>query len=230
MVSTSGSSGTLDLPPGDIASPGLAFERDALRRSPAGCRRRRYVGTQAGDAEYAPSRSAQPAVGIAVGAGVKDDHVFAQLLGCGKIDSYAFLGIFRIATGREDCCHRGALRIEQRLPGGWAPTTHADVSEMLRETAPQRRKQHLRLGVSKARVEFEYAWRSIGEDHQAGVEHAFVGGALRSDLSQHRLKDVGAHAGQQLLTRDADGAICAHPTRIRTRVALTESLVVLRGR
>ena len=101
---------------------------------------------------------------------------------------------------------------------------------MFRETAPECRKQHLSLGIPKARVEFEHAWRSIGEDHQAGVEHAFVRGALRSDLPQHRLKDIGAHAGQQLLTRDADRAICAHPTRVRTGIALTESLVVLRGR
>src|SRR5438874_6848144 len=107
MVSTSGSSGTLDLPPGDIASPGLALERDALRRSPAGCGRGRYVGTQAGDAEDAASRSAQPPVGVAVGAGVKDDHVFAQLLGRGKIDSHSLFGVLRIATGCEDRRHRG---------------------------------------------------------------------------------------------------------------------------
>src|SRR5207237_3158876 len=141
-----------------------------------------------------------PPVGVPVGAAVKDDHVFAQLLGCGKIDSHPLLGVLRIATGCEDRRHRGSFGIEQRLPSRWAPTTHADVSEMLRESARECRKQHLSLGIPKARVEFEHAWRSIGEDHQAGVEHAIVRGALRSDLPQYRLKDIRAPVGQYLST------------------------------
>src|SRR6266566_8249040 len=165
MVSTSGSSGTLDLPPGDVAPPGLAFELDALRRGPAGCGGSRHVGAQPGHAEYPASGGSQPAVGITVRAGVKDDHVFAQLSGRRKIDGYAFLRILRIAAGREHRRHRGAFGFEKRLPSRRAPATHADVSEMLGETARERGEKHLSLGVSKARVEFEHTRRSIRKYH-----------------------------------------------------------------
>src|SRR6266852_5443810 len=149
MVSTSGSSGTLDLPPRDVAAPGLAFKLDALRRGPAGCGGSGHVGAQPGHTEYAASGGPQPAVGIAVGAGMKDDHVFAQLIARRKIDRYAFLGVLRIAAGREHRRHRGAFGFEQRLPGGRAPTTHPNVSEVLGKTARERGEKHLSLGSPK---------------------------------------------------------------------------------
>ena len=101
---------------------------------------------------------------------------------------------------------------------------------MLGETARERGEKHLSLGVSKARVEFEHTRRSIRKYHQARVQHAFVGGALRRNFAEHRLKDVGADSRQQLVAGDADWAICPHPTGVRTGVAFAEPFVILRGR
>src|SRR6185503_20302900 len=65
IVSTSGSSGTLDLAPGDVAPPGLALERDALRSGAAGLCRERDARPEPGHGKDAPSRRAQPPVRIA---------------------------------------------------------------------------------------------------------------------------------------------------------------------
>src|SRR5438067_105879 len=62
IVSTSGSSGTLDLPPPDVAPPRLPLERDALARRGAPLRRLRHRVTDARHGEHAPAAHAQRAV------------------------------------------------------------------------------------------------------------------------------------------------------------------------
>src|SRR2546426_6171867 len=79
IVSTSGSSGTLDLAPGDIAPPGLAFERNPLGAGTTGLRGDRHRRAETGDAQDAPPIGAQPPLIVAECAGVKDDHILAQL-------------------------------------------------------------------------------------------------------------------------------------------------------
>src|SRR6058998_3178964 len=65
IVSTSGSSGTLDLPPGDVAPPGLAFERNPLGCGATGLRGERHACPQAGDAQDATAIGAQSPLVIA---------------------------------------------------------------------------------------------------------------------------------------------------------------------
>src|SRR6266849_5890240 len=81
IVSTSGSSGTLDLTPGDVASPGLALERNTLGAGPTGLRGEGHRRAETGDAQNAPPIRAQPPLIVAQRAGVKDDHILAQLVG-----------------------------------------------------------------------------------------------------------------------------------------------------
>src|SRR5687768_18557369 len=78
IVSTSGSSGTLDFAPGDVAPPRLAVERDPFRGRGAGPRGGRHVAAQSGDAEDTSARRAQRAVRVAGGAGMEDDHIVAD--------------------------------------------------------------------------------------------------------------------------------------------------------
>src|SRR5438552_2645209 len=82
IVSTSGSSGTLDLAPGDVAPPGLAFERNPLGAGTTGLRGDRHRRAETGDAQDSPPIGAQPPPIVAECAGVKDDHTLARLFDC----------------------------------------------------------------------------------------------------------------------------------------------------
>src|SRR5689334_15209433 len=86
IVSTSGSSGTLDLAPGDVAPPGLALEGDALGRHTACLSGDRHGGSEPGHTQYAAARGTQFPLVVPVGAGVKNDHVVAEVLGVRKPD------------------------------------------------------------------------------------------------------------------------------------------------
>src|SRR4029077_9758924 len=98
IVSTSGSSGTLDLTPGDVASPGLAFERNPLGAAATGLRGERHRSAETGDAQDAPPIGAQPPLIVAECAGVKDDHTLAQFFGIREPDGDALLRFLGIAA------------------------------------------------------------------------------------------------------------------------------------
>src|SRR2546427_3209136 len=74
IVSTSGSSGTLDLAPGDIAPPGFALEGNPLRSRAARSRGQRDVRAQTRDVQDAPAAGAQPPLRVPERAGVKYDR------------------------------------------------------------------------------------------------------------------------------------------------------------
>src|SRR2546425_6650403 len=99
IVSTSGSSGTLDLPPRDIAPPGLAFERNPLGGGTTGPRGEHHRGAETRDAQDAPPIGAQPPLIVTEGAGVKDDHVLAQLRCVREPYGDALFRIVGIAAG-----------------------------------------------------------------------------------------------------------------------------------
>src|SRR5690349_9230287 len=73
IVSTSGSSGTLDLAPGDVAPPGLALERNPLGAAAARLRRARHGVAKTGHTQHAAARGPQSALVVAVGPGVKNN-------------------------------------------------------------------------------------------------------------------------------------------------------------
>src|SRR5213592_5311516 len=98
MVSTSGSSGTLDFSPGDVTSPGLAFKGDLFGRLPAGPRGERDRSSESRDTEDTAAGGAQAAIGIAECTRMEDDHVFIELTRCGEADRDAFLRVLGIAA------------------------------------------------------------------------------------------------------------------------------------
>src|SRR5437762_3274013 len=116
IVSTSGSSGTpspvllpADLPPGDVAPPGLALEGNALGPATARLRGDRHRGSEPGHTQHPAAGGTQSPLVVAVGAGVKHDHVVAQLLGVRKPDRDAFFRIVGIAARCQDRGDRGPL-------------------------------------------------------------------------------------------------------------------------
>src|SRR6266545_8391392 len=111
MVSTSGSSGTLDFPPGDVTPPRLPLEGNTFGGSAAGPRRERNSWAEAGDVEHPATRGPQFAALIAGRAGVKDDDIVAELVRLRKIDGDPFLRAVRIAARGEHRGDRGALGV-----------------------------------------------------------------------------------------------------------------------
>src|SRR5213593_3602843 len=89
IVSTSGSSGTLDLAPGDVTPPSLALEGDALGCATARLRRERDSGTKTRHTQHAATGRAQSSFVIAIGARVKDDHIVSEVRRVEKPDRRA---------------------------------------------------------------------------------------------------------------------------------------------
>src|SRR5512134_2740481 len=98
MVSTSGSSGTGQLPPRDVTTPGLAGETDALARRAARSGGGGDGGPERGDGEHAPAFHPKSAPVVTGGARVKHQDPLAQVVG--EDDLGAGLGGVRIAARR----------------------------------------------------------------------------------------------------------------------------------
>src|SRR5947207_13382265 len=101
IVSTSGSSGTLGLPPGDIAAPGLALERNPLGGAATRASRVGYGRPEARHAEHASPGRAQPALVVAVRAGVKDDHILPEFCRVRESHRDAFLWVLGLTPPRQ---------------------------------------------------------------------------------------------------------------------------------
>ena len=82
----------------------------------------------------------------------------------------------------------------------------------------------------KTGVEFEDVRGAVGQNHEPGIQDAFVRSALRRDFAQHRLEDIDAHSREQSLAGDANRTIRAHAARIGSRVTFAEAFVILRRR
>src|SRR5690242_20640236 len=81
MVSTSGSSGTGDLPPGDISAPMHPGERHQPRSRPARFGGPRDVRADPRDVQDPAARHLERAVLVLRRTGVKEDLIFRPLLG-----------------------------------------------------------------------------------------------------------------------------------------------------
>src|SRR6266576_6609893 len=186
IVSTSGSSGTLDLAPRDVAPPGLAFERNSLDRRAARRCRECHRRPEACHAEHAAAGCPQTPLVVSIRARVKYDHVVTQPLRVGEADRHALLWIVGITARRQDGCDGRSLDAQDLLRRHRIPATLPDGAEVLAEPGQERRQESLGLGLAEAHVEFEDRWRAGRQNHQARVEHAFVRGALRRHLPQDR--------------------------------------------
>src|SRR5439155_8228135 len=129
IVSTSGSSGTLDLTPRDVAPPGLAFEGDPLARGGADAGGLRHRGREPGHVQHAPSPGPQRPVWVAERPGVEDQHILAEGLGGGELNRDTLLGMVGVAPGGEPCGRGGVGRCEDgaRRP----PSAGGDPDQVL---------------------------------------------------------------------------------------------------
>src|SRR5258708_22028994 len=106
IVSTSGSSGTLDLTPGDVAAPGLAIEGDALGGATARLRGERHRGAKTGHAEHAATGGPQSPLVVVERARVKDNDIVAQFRRPRQPDRRPLFPILGIPTPAHDRAHR----------------------------------------------------------------------------------------------------------------------------
>src|SRR5437867_1808279 len=227
IVSTSGSSGTLQLPPSDIPPVGLPLEGDALAQRRAPGRGLRDRVAEPGHAEHAAAVHPQRAVRVAVRARVEHVRV-GRWLGW-KHDRGAHLGLIGVAPRGEHRAH-GRTRGGERRPLG-PPPARRDGRERSRERARgQHWEQRLRFGVAEAAIELEHVGRSVGRDHQTGVEHSLVRRPPGRHLAQRGGQHLAAHALDEFFRREAHGAVGAHAARVGPGVALAQALVVLRRR
>ena len=91
------------------------------------------------------------------------------------------------------------------------------------------REDRLRLRIAEAAVELEHLERAVGGHHQARVQEAEVGRALGSERPHRRPHHLVHRA---LVHRGRDhrrGRVGTHPAGVRARVAVAQTLVVLRG-
>src|SRR5467141_204343 len=183
IVSTSGSSGTLDLAPGDVAPPGLALKGDALGCATTRLGSERDSGTKTSHTQHTATGRTQSSFVIAIRARVKDDHIFSEVRRVGKPDRRAFLRIVGIPARGQDGGDRGPIDRQRLLARHGIPAPLRNRREMLAESGQQRGQEYLRFRIAEARIEFEHRGCAVGPDHQAGVQHAFVGCALSRDFA-----------------------------------------------
>src|SRR5260370_26876599 len=149
IVSTSGSSGTLLLPPTDVAAVGLPAKRDQLRAAGAARPRRRHAVPEPRDGEHPPAVHPQRAVGVAGGPGVKHERLRLQV--ARHHDRRAEFRRVGVARRDQHGCHGGARRHERRLAG--APGPGRDGRQVL-GNPPEQRQQRLGLRIPEPPVEF----------------------------------------------------------------------------
>src|SRR5256885_5587875 len=143
IVSTSGSSGTLQLPPSDVPPVGLPLEGDApaQRRAPRRGLRDR-VG-EPGHAEHAAAVHPQGAVRVAIGARVEHERV-GRWVGW-KHDRRAHLGLIGVTPRGEHGAH-GRARGGERRPLGPPPAPRDGRRRRPEGARRQHRGPGLRLG------------------------------------------------------------------------------------
>src|SRR6185369_9159137 len=98
----------------------------------------------------------------------------------------------------------------------------------INEIAFKAHQDWLCLGITEAAIEFEHL-RSAGSHHQPAVKDAFVRRALGGHSVDNRLGDVSENPLAHLCIHDRRCGIGTHSTGIRTGVAVSNTLMVLRG-
>src|SRR5713226_6940603 len=192
IVSTSGSSGTLLLPPTDVATVGFSPERDQLAAASAARPRGRHAVPEPRDGEDPPAVHPQGTVRVAGRPGVEHERLRLEVARNG--DRGAALGFVGIARRDEHGCHGGARRHERRLAG--APGPGRDGRQVLGNPREQR-QQRLGLGIPEAAVEFQHGGRAVSGEHESGVEDAPIRCPLRRERVDRRLEHLTPYPLEQ---------------------------------
>ena len=140
-------------------------------------------------------------------------------------DGGAGEGVVGVARGRHHDADRGVGRVGRCRKAVEGPAGHRH--EQLGRVAREEREHHLGLGIAEAHVVLNNP-RTVGPQHEAGVEHAPVDDAPPVQ-GGHQGLHRRLHDGVDLPRRDVGhGSVGAHPPRVGTLVAVAHPLEVLR--
>ena len=99
--------------------------------------------------------------------------------------------------------------------------------EQLRQVEIEQRQDDLRLRIAEAAVELE-RHRSLGGEHQPGIERAAIGPPLGAQPGDCRLQHAFPHASHDLRIEVMHRRVAAHSSRVRTLIAVAQPLVIPR--
>ena len=165
-----------------------------------------------GDAEDTTTRSLE-AMEACAGTGLKDELAAGFDAG----DDIAASNGARVAMGGQDDADRGIT----------LPAEGLVVEEGREEIRIQAVEERLGFRVAEASVVFKNLGTGRGH-HEAGVKEAGIGSSIVGHLRESWVNDRMHDGGGLLLGEDATVAVCAHASGVGSRVAIVNSLVVLR--
>ena len=199
--------------PGDVAPHLHAGEVDVGQRAVGVGAGGLEVVTDAGDGEH------PPAAGVPVGEPGREDHGVVQLERQRHEVAQAWRSGIPGRRGDDGARRRGAHMQRARWQGA------AGRGEgQLGEIGVEQRQQRLGLGIAEAHVVLDES-RSVGGEHQAGVEEADVRRARGGEVVEHRLEE---RTGERVEVEGERGrGVGAHPAGVGTGVAFADALVVL---
>ena len=209
--------------PGDVAAVVHAFEAELLHGVVAHRQRAAQRHARAGHGQHAAAGRLEHAA-LLLRARVVHVRVRHRRRRVHAGDGQVLRVRLRVARRRRhDGRGEAVLPLDAVLGQRAAHARHAHVVEV----ALQQRQQHLRLRVAEAAVVLQHH-RAAGGQHQAHVQHAHVGRALRGHGLHGAVHEVLGLALQRL-GQARRRRVRAHAARVQALVAFVHALVVLRA-
>ena len=212
----------------DIRAESHAGKPDIGNRGIGGALRLPHRIRKGGDAQHAAAADHRSAVRER-GTCMEHDHIRVRVRrdAFEAFDNVSLARMVRISGSREHDAKRrapvplGVDRIERGV--------HR-VLDQVDQVGLEPRHDRLRFRVAQATIKFKGFRAAGGVDHHARIEEPGVGNAFRGHAVHGRHDDL-AHDPRMQLGRDhRRGRISAHAASVRARVAILQSLVVLRRR
>ena len=164
----------------------------------------------------------EPPIALA-GSSVEDERPGLER-GFDAVDRIPGTRPLRISIRRQDDAHgdagmrRDALGRESSLGAG---------QQQLPQVEIEQGQDDLRLRIAEAAVELE-RHRSLGGEHQPGIERAAIGPPLGAQPGDRRLQHAFPHPSHDVRIEVIHRRVAAHASRVRTQVAVPQPLVVPR--
>ncbi len=207
-------------PPGDVRADLHPVEVDIPEHRVGRGARCGEVAPETGDTENPSSGDDEPVVFIGFRPGVEHERARS---GCrGQVQRHAEHRCSRVPRGGGD---DGARRGVGGDPhGSLGEPSLAAGEEHLEQVVVDEGEHRLCFGIAEAAVVLEQPG-TVGGQHQPGEENPDVGGALGSEMIDHRLDE----RRRQLLgaVGHGGGGVGPHPSGVRSGVPGADPLVVL---
>jgi len=183
-----------------------------------------HTGSTCGHIQYTTTIG-QNMVTLAACTGMEDFNAVDPRGGFESLDLGAFLRRAGIAVGRHHDSQRRVVapfkieRVQCAVRG--CPQGGEDVGA-------QPHHENLRFRISEAHVVFDELGAVLG-DHESGEENTAKRRFARAHGGHCRQNDFIHRAPGHIRGHDRRGRIGAHAARIRPRIAVADTLVILRG-